>query len=406
MEILNHISHILHYAISFVIIISILVFIHEWGHFIVARLCGVKIDEFSIGFGKEIWSRTDKKGTRWKISLLPFGGFVKMHGDETEASTPDVEKLNNMSEEEKAISFYYKPLWKKGLIVLAGPAANFILAIVIFTSIYMSYGKLKFDAPPIAQEVMKDGAAEKIGMKAGDVILELDNKKIEHFSDLQQIIRLSPLETLEVKYKRGDEVITSKISPKFQEIDDALGNKVKVGMIGISAGTMDISKKDFVPLGFVPAVTASVEEVYKQCQVMLKGLSQIINGVRSTKELGGPIKIMEYSGQSTSKISDALACYISGDGKKDCGDMVVDGLLVAFVFMAMISTMLGLMNLFPIPVLDGGHLLFYLIEAVTRKPMAGKFQEWSYRIGFSFLIGMMIYVTFNDIISFVNRYLS
>ena len=394
---------ILHYGLAFVFIISLVVFVHEWGHFIVARMCGVKVDEFSIGFGKKLWGWKDKKGTDWKVCLLPFGGFVKMYGDETGASNPDVEKLKAMPEDQKKQSFYFKALWQKSLIVLAGPFMNFVLSVVIFMGIFMAYGKLQMDAPPLVNEVMKGGAAESIGMKAGDLILSVDGKQVKYFSEVQEVISMSPLEDMEITYKRGDKIIAARIQPKFQEIDDGNGNKVRLGMIGVSRAAVEVSDKDFKKLGVVESFTAAVNEVYKQCRNMLKGLGQIITGVRSTKELGGPVKIVEFSGQSTNKLADAFAC--SFDSKqKDCSKLYRDGIVISLVFMAMISTMLGLMNLFPIPVLDGGHLLFYTIEAILRRPAPEKIQEWSFRAGFAFLIGMMLYVTFNDIMSFVERH--
>lgn len=405
MEILSVGGNILHYALSFVVILSIIVFIHEFGHFFMARRFGVKIDEFSIGFGREIWGKTDKKGTRWKISILPLGGFVKMHGDASEVSTPDSKKLAKMSAAEKKISFHYKPLWQKFIIVLAGPASNFLLSVLIFTAIFMTYGKLVLDAPPIVNEVYKNSAAEEIGLKPGDVILSLDGRKIEKFTDLQDVIRMAPLEVLDITYKRGDEIINDKISPKFEEIDSGNGEKVRIGMIGVARAPLEVTESDFVRLGPIDAVQEAIQAVYKQCRDMLKGIKQIVTGVRSTKELGGPVKIMEYSGQSTNKIFDAITCTFSASGK-DCGKLARDGIIISLVFMAMISTMLGLVNLFPIPMLDGGHLLFYTIEAAARRPLHEKAQEWLFRCGFAFLITLMLYATYNDIVSFVQRHIS
>ncbi len=405
MEILNYAGNILHYAVSFFVIISIIVFVHEFGHFYIARRCGVKIDDFSIGFGPEIRGWTDKHGTRWKVCLLPFGGFVKMHGDASEASTPDLKKLDTMSEKEKKISFHYKPLWQKFIVVLAGPVFNFIFSVLVFTTIFMAYGKLTLDAPPIVNEVYKGSAAEKIGLKTGDVILSLDGKKIEKFTDLQDVIRMAPLETIDISYKRGEKVINDKITPKFEEIDDGNGNKVKIGMIGVARAALEVKDTDFKHLGPIDAVKEAVTAVYKQARDMLKGLRQIATGVRSTKELGGPVKILEYSGQSTSKISDAIICEFSASGK-DCGKMARDGIIISAVFMAMISTMLGLVNLFPIPMLDGGHLMFYIIEGLMRKPVHEKAQALLFRFGFGFLISLMVYATYNDIVSFVQKHIS
>ena len=400
MEILGSIFH---YGLAFIVIISVVVFVHEWGHFKVARLCGVKVEEFSIGFGKRLFGWRDRKGTDWKICLLPFGGFVKMYGDETGASNPDVAKLKAMPEEEKKKSFYFKKLWQKMLVVLAGPFMNFVLSIAIFTTIFSVYGKLQMDAPALVHDVIKGGAADEIGMKAGDLILSVDGKQVKYFSEVQDVIHVSPLEEMPITYKRGDQIINATIKPKFQEIDDGNGNKVRLGMIGVARAPVEVSEKDFRKLGFVDSLQASFDEVYKQCRNMLKGLQQIVTGVRSTKELGGPVKIVEYSGQSTDKLADAFRC--SFDSKQaDCSKLYRDGIVISLVFMAMISTMLGLVNLFPIPVLDGGHVLFYLIEAVLRRPAHEKVQEYSFKAGFAFLIGLMLYVTYNDILSFVQRH--
>lgn len=400
MEILGN---ILHYGVAFVVIISIVVFVHEWGHFKVARLCGVKVEEFSIGFGKRLFGWRDKKGTDWKVCLLPFGGFVKMYGDETGASNPDVEKLKQMPEEQKRQSFYFKKLWQKSLIVMAGPFMNFVLSIAIFMAIFSTYGKLQMDAPPLVNEVVPGGSADSIGMKAGDLILSVDGKSVKYFSEVQDVIHMSPLEEMEITYQRGTETYHSKIRPKFQEIDDGNGNKIRLGMIGVSRAAVEVSDKDWKKLSIGESFVASVEEVYKQCRNMLKGLAQIITGVRSTKELGGPVKIVEFSGQSTNKLADAFSCSFDS-AQTDCSKLYRDGIVISLVFTAMISTMLGLMNLFPIPVLDGGHLLFYTIEAVMRRPAHEKIQEWSFKAGFAFLIGLMLYVTYNDILSFVQRH--
>ncbi len=399
MEILQYISHILHYAISFAIIISIIVFIHEFGHFFVARRCGVKVDEFSIGFGPEICGWNDKHGTRWKISILPLGGFVKMHGDAGEASTPDNEKLDSMSAEERKIAFYYKKLWQKTLIVLAGPFANFVLSIFIFSLIFMIFGKLQLDAP-IVNDVVKDGAAAKIGITKNDVIVALDGKDVNNFSEIPEIIKASSHQTMEIKYKRGENVITSQITPQSEDVKDEEGKSVSIKRIGIESFPIAVNE-NAKSLSFVDAVNEAVTQVYKQCAEMLHGLGQIFAGTQSAKNLGGPVKIMEFSGHSTSKISDAISCEISHG--ENCGKLARDGIIISLISITFISTMLGLVNLFPIPLLDGGHILFYFIEAVTRRKVAEKVQEWVFRAGFAFLVCLMLYVTYNDLLSIVHK---
>lgn len=401
MEFLTYASNIIHYAISFFIIISIIVFVHEFGHFFVARLCGVKIDEFSIGFGKEIVGWYDKRGTRWKISILPFGGFVKMHGDATEASTPDINKIEAMSEEEKKYSFHYKNVWQKMAIVAAGPTINFLFAIVIIAGIFMTYGKPLQEDPAVINEVAKGSAAEEIGLKQNDKIIELNGTEITRFAQLPEIISMRPYETLSITYIRDGQTIKGIITPKFEEIQDSYGNKSHTGRIGISP-VIAQTNQERVKLGPIAATTEATSRVYKMARDMFKGLKQIITGVRSAKELGGPVRILEYSGQSTNKISESITCAFSSEGK-DCGKMALDGLLISLLFMAMISTSLGLLNLFPIPMLDGGHMLFYLIEVIFRRKPPEKIQEWSFRAGFAFIITLMIYVSYNNIVSWVDK---
>lgn len=371
-----------------------------------ARYFGVKVDEFSIGFGKEIYGWYDKKGTRWKVSLLPLGGFVKMHGDESEASTPDQDKLKKMSKAEREQSFYFKPLWQKTLIVAAGPGINFIFAALIFASIFVVYGKPVREIEPIVAEVVDDSAAAAIGMQVGDKIVELDGKEITYFSDLQEIIRISPYEEMAIKILRDGKVLSETITPQFHEQEDSMGNKVRIGLIGIRAKTNGDVEVKFLNMGVVEAVSEGVSQVYKHSVTMLKGLEQIIVGIRSTKELGGPVKIMEYSGQSTNQISEGLSCLFGGAPEgTDCSEKLRNGLLISLEFMAMLSTVLGLVNLFPIPMLDGGHIMFYTIEAIMRRPVKERVQEWAFRSGFAFLAFLMLYVTYNDILSFVDRHI-
>lgn len=406
MDISEIFANFLHYGLSFVVIISIIVFIHEWGHFSVARFFGVKVDEFSIGFGKELYGWTDSKGTRWKISLLPLGGFVKMHGDEDGSSKADAEKLKKMSKKEKEISFFFKPLWQKALIVAAGPAINFVLAVFIYAAIFGTYGKVEIEHSPVVGVVMEGGVADKMGIKTGDKIVSIGGEPIKYFSDVQKKTMLAASVETEISVERAGELLSFKFVPQSAYVKDETGEFVQV-RLGIKNAPDQILVQDTISYGVVGAVVAAVEKVYADSVVMLQGLWQIITGERSSKDMGGPVKIVEYSGHFTESLAKSVSCAFGGenDTKLSCGELALDGFLNALMFMAMVSTMLGLVNLFPIPMLDGGHLTFYAIEAALRKPVHETVQDWAYRGGFAFLVGLMLYVTYNDIVSLFQRFI-
>jgi regulator of sigma E protease len=358
---------IIHNFLSFVFIISLIVFIHEFGHFFVARLCGVQVDEFSLGFGYEILGFKDKKGTRWKICLLPFGGYVKMYGDRNAASVPDSELINNMTEVEKKKSFIEKNVYQRFAIVAAGPIANFLLTIIIFTFLFRVNGLNT--TLPIIDEVMIGSAAIEVGLQKGDEILAINDKKISDFNEIREIVSATKDSELLLKVKRSEENFEVKITPKIQIKKDFFGDEIKVGMLGITASTT-INQK----LNLLQSFTKANEETYHISLAIFKALGELITGVRSIDELGGPIKIAKYSGKTV-----------------DMGAMVV------IWFMAMISLNLGVMNLLPVPMLDGGHLFFYIIEAMKGKALSQKTQKIAFRIGFSLIVMLMIFTTFNDI---------
>lgn len=358
---------IAHNIVSFVIIISVIVFIHEFGHYWVARRSGVKIDAFSIGFGPEIWGWVDKAGTRWKISAVPLGGYVKMFGDEGAASTPDKEKLKKLSKEEEKVAFHTQPLLNKFMIVAAGPAANFILAIIILSFFFVIYGR-----PETSSEigkVLEGGAAAEIGLRPGDVITALDGEKVTRFDQIRNIVMLHPNIEIPVTYQRNGEEISTTITPQLKETSDMFGNTIQLGQIGIGPGT-PVHKK----LGVVESMGAAVAETYDICKRTLEAIGQMFTGQRSTDDISGILRIADYSGQSVSQ-----------------------GLQTVFWFMAVLSINLGLINLFPIPMLDGGHLLFYVIEAIVRRPLPEKAQEMFFRGGFVLLVMLMLLATFNDL---------
>lgn len=358
---------LLHTIASFFIIISVIVFIHEFGHFIIARWCGVKIDEFSIGFGKEVVGWTDKKGTRWKISLLPVGGFVKMFGDSSEASTPDKDKIEAMSEADKAVSFHYKPLWKKAAIVVAGPVFNFILTIAIFTGFLFSYGLETTD--PIVGEIMPGSAAEVAGLVPGDRVLTIDGAEVERFSDIPRMIATNLGTEVHLKISRAGEVKDVTLTPRATEEDDALGNKIMRPMIGIKS-----QRLMYNDVGLTRALYEAVKKTWQITVTTLDYLGQMISGHRRADELKGPLGIAKLSGQAADQ-----------------------GIYTILWFIALLSANLGMVNLFPIPPLDGGHLLYHAVESVRGRPMAERFQEYGFRAGFAVIICLMVFTVYNDV---------
>lgn len=357
----------LHYACSFFIILSVIVFIHEFGHYIIAKWSGVRITAFSIGFGREVVGWNDKSGTRWKISLIPLGGYVKMLGDAGAASTPDAELNASMSEEEKAHSFHHKPLWKKAAIVAAGPAFNFMLTIIILTTMIMTHGLATTD--PIIEKVLPDSAAEEAGLLPGDRILTIDGKEVETFSDIPRIVAINTGTPITLELDRGGERITKTLTPRIKESTDAFGNPAKWPIIGIQSP--EHVQRD---MGFTEAVGEAVQRTYAICVTSLKAVGQMITGQRDATELKGPIGIAKLSGQATEMDFNTVLWFI-----------------------AMLSANLGLVNLLPIPLLDGGHLMYYAIEALTGKPLAEKIQEYGFRIGFALLAGLMAFTILNDL---------
>lgn len=357
---------ILHTMAAFFVVISVIVFIHEFGHYIVAKWCGVKIDAFAIGFGKELIGRTDKSGTRWKICLLPLGGYVKMYGDASAASTADEEALEEMNEDEKALTFHHKPLWKKAAIVAAGPIANFILTIGVFCYFIMTIGLTSAD--PVVGQVMEDSAAQEAGLQAGDRITHIDGKETKRFNDIAMQIATNLGEPVQLRVERGDEVQMITLSPREVESDDGLGNTIKRHLIGIQSSKINI--KD---VGLGTALAESVKRTYIICETTLKVIGQIITGKRSTEDLKGPVGIAQLSGQAADKDFTTVLWLI-----------------------AMLSANLGLVNLLPIPLLDGGHLAYYAAEAARGKPLAEKVQEWGFKLGFVMLASLMALTVFND----------
>jgi len=358
--------------LPFIVLILVVVFIHEYGHYYFAKKYGVKVTDFSIGFGKELFGWNDKLGTRWKICWIPLGGYVKFFGDRNVFSQSDQEEIiKKYSEEERKKLFILKPLYQRSLIVAAGPIANFILAIVIFLFIYMFVGK-DF-TPAVINEVQKDSPAEVAGLMKNDVILEIDGTEVKSILDVSKLITLSTSDFIDFKVSRYDQDVLLKVKPNIVETEDNLGNKINKRMIGIMLGPYN-NKVNHVKLGPAKALYYSLNEVYFVTISSLKYLGSILTGSGDSSQLGGPIRIAKITGQ--------VAQF---------------GIVPFLSIMAYISISLGLINLFPIPLLDGGHLMFYGFEKILGRPLSQKTQEGFFRIGMFLLLFIMFFATYNDL---------
>ena len=362
----------LSFIIPFMVLILVVVFIHEYGHYYFARRYGVGVTDFSIGFGKELFGWNDKSGTRWKICWIPLGGYVKFFGDRNVFSQADQEELlKKYNKEDQDKLFVTKPLYQRALIVAGGPVANFILAIFIFLFIYIFVGK-DF-TPAIIDEVQKDSPAEIAGMKKNDIIVEIDNIKVESILDVSKLIAMSTSEFIDFKVSRYEKEILLKVKPNLVESEDNLGNKINKRMIGIMLSPYNNEIKH-IKLGPVKALVHSLNEVYFVTTSSLKYLGSMLTGAGDSSQLGGPIRIAKISGQ-----------------------VAEFGIIPFISMMAYISISLGLINLFPIPLLDGGHLMFYAFEKILGRPLSQKTQEGFFRIGMFLLLSLMFFATFNDL---------
>lgn len=360
------------YLVPFLFVLTIVVFFHELGHFLVARWRGVKVVAFSLGFGPEIVGFNDRYGTRWKLSAIPLGGYVKFLGDENAASKPDHEAAAAMSEEEKKVSFVHKPVGSRAAVVAAGPIANFILAIAIFAGIFMTVGKQTTSARVDA--VQAGSAAQAAGFKPGDLVLSINGEAIDSFSDMQRIVSGDAGQQLTIEVERGDSRVTLKATPQLRELKDHFGNAYKLGILGISRSMSpgDIKTKKYGPIA---AVVAGAQETWFVVDRTLSYIGGIFVGRENADQLGGPIRIAQVSGQVASA-----------------------GFVALMHLTAVLSISIGLLNLFPIPLLDGGHLLFYGFEAVRGRPLSERAQEVGFRIGLAIVVVLMIFATFNDIL--------
>ena len=353
-------------VIAFVAVLSVIVFVHEYGHFKTARLCGVKVETFSIGFGRSIGGFMDRHGTHWKLGWLPLGGYVKFAGDANAASMPtaDVLKSSNPGD------FHTAALWRRALIVAAGPMANFALAIIVFALMFMLAG-VPITQPKIAS-VVENSAASDAGFQPGDLITAIDGRKIDSFMDVQRIVSVSAGTDLLFQVERAGETIELQATPKSTEIDDPSGNKVRIGLLGVSRGTDQVVRVE--KLGVGAALIRGVDKTWFIITRSLGYLKGVVVGHEAADQLSGPIKIAQIAGQAAS---------IS--------------ILALIQLAAVLSVSIGLINLFPIPILDGGHLMYYFFEAVRGKPLSAQAQEFGYKVGFALVIALMVFATWNDL---------
>jgi regulator of sigma E protease len=360
------------YLVPFLFVLTLVVFFHELGHFLVARRCGVRVLVFSIGFGPELFGFNDRHGTRWKISAIPLGGYVKFFGDENAASVPDPVALAAMTEEERRHSFVHQPVARRAAIVVAGPLANFVLAIAIFAALFMVFGKPS--TSPRVDAVQSGSAAEAAGFKPGDLVLAINGRSIESFPDMQQIVSTSAGDTLEFEVDRGGLKVALKATPTLRESKDRFGNVHRIGVLGI---TRSPSPEDthFQPVGPVKALELGVQRTWFVVERTLSYIGGVISGREAADQLGGPIRIAQVSGQ-----------------------VATEGLPSLFSLAAVLSVSIGLLNLFPVPLLDGGHLLFYGIEAARGRPLSERAQEVGFRIGLAIVVMLMIFATYNDLL--------
>ncbi|TDI59420.1 MAG: RIP metalloprotease RseP [Alphaproteobacteria bacterium] len=359
-------------VLSFVGVFSFLVFFHELGHFSVARKFGVKIDRFSIGFGPSLWSRVDKKGTEWRVSAIPLGGYIKFFGDANEAGTPSAD-MQALSDEEKESCFQFKPLSQRTLIVAAGPIANLALAALLFSAVFAINGQ-PYSSPEITA-VQEGSVADEAGIQPGDVILSLNAYRVKTFEDISSYISMNADQPVHLIIQRGDKTESIRLIVGSIEFETPFGRTERIGRLGvIGSGRIIVDRNPIEALWYGTAQTGDY------IILTLKALGQFITGQRSIKELGGPLKIGEISGE--------VAQY---------------GFLPLVLFTALLSINLGVINLFPIPMLDGGHLLFYIIEAIKKKPVRERTQEYSFRVGLVAILSLMIVITWNDAISLIDR---
>lgn len=355
--------------VGFALVLGPLVFIHELGHYCAGRLFGVRADVFSIGFGKELLGWTDRRGTRWKISVLPLGGYVQFAGDSNPAGQPSAEWLA-LPAEERARTMQGRALWQRAAIVVAGPVTNLLVAVLILAGFAFAYGTLV--APPVIGLVAPGSVAQKAGLHVGDRVVTLRGAPIDSFLAIRLAVVLHPNERMDLVLDRGGRRIDVAFTPSVKVETDRFGNTQSIGYLGVAPASFERR-----PVGPIGALGVGLTETRDAISMTATAIQQIVTGRRDTRELSGPVKIAKYS-----------------------GEQFVSGWQNFVLFIAQISIGLGFVNLLPIPVLDGGHLVLFLAEAIRRKPVSQRVQEWAFGTGLALVVALMLFVTFNDVSSF------
>jgi regulator of sigma E protease len=362
---------------AFLVLITVVVFFHELGHYSMARLFGVRVETFSLGFGREIVGRTDKHGTRWKIGWLPIGGYVKFFGDADAASRPDNAAAESMNADERSVSLQHKPLYQRALVVAAGPFANFILSIVIFTLTFMLISHVVI--PPVIGSVAKGSAAEQAGIRPGDLLRDIDGTAITDFSQVPEIVQMGGGQELAITLQRGNQVLTVHAAPR-NTARTVFGSQENVPILGV--GSSATVKRTYVRYGPIKAFTEGVHQTWAVITGSLRNFGRILTGRSDASQLHGTIGVAVV-------VKNAVA------------DL---GILALVQLIALMSVSIGLINLFPIPVLDGGHLLYYACEAVLGRPLGERAQEVGFRFGLALVVFLMVFSVWNDLAHHLNLF--
>lgn len=361
---------LLSYVIPFLAVLTVIVFVHEMGHYLVARWNGIAIQKFSVGFGPELLGFNDRHGTRWSLSAIPLGGYVRFVGDMDAASTPDLEAIENADPELARRLFVNKNVWQRISVVIAGPVANVLLTFLILYALLLGYGR--YSIPPVIGEVIAGSVAQSAGLESGDTILSVDGYQVRGFEDFQRFIATSPARSVSVTLERSGAPQTITLVPEAVETKDRFGNNQRIGRIGVSR---DVEQTDVVLYrpGPVEAVGMTFEEIRFIVQRTGAFLGDFFVGRGDVEQLGGPVKVAKVS-----------------------GEMATLGIIALINLTALLSLNIGIFNLLPVPMLDGGHLMYYLIEAVRGRPLSMKVQEIGFRFGFALVLALMVFTLFND----------
>ena len=379
------------YVVPFVIVLGVVVTVHELGHFLAARWLGTKIDQFSIGFGRPIAQWRDRQGVQWRVGWLPLGGYVRFAGDENAASVPDTEDLEALRrdlvarEGEAALGryFHFKPLWQRAVITAAGPVANFLLAIAVFAALLMALGEPRQSA--VVAVVERGAPAERAGFRPGDLILQAGGREVETPDTIKQLIVLRSGLPTDFTVERDGRTVHLTATPERGAVRDGLGRVQQLGRVGIGFADMPVT---FERVGPLAAVAGGVERTRDVITTTVFYIGRMLSGRETAEQLSGPLGMAQISGDLTKQNAQL---------SPDFEAFARNGVLTILILVANISVGIGFLNLMPIPVLDGGHLLFYAYEALARRPLAAKVQAAGYRVGLALVLGLMLFATWNDL---------